>query len=40
MPARKKGKKEKGRLYTPQEIIAFYQKKGKLPPEIQKRIEK
>lgn len=35
----KKGKENK-RLYTPQEIIAYYQKKGKLPPEMQERIEK
>ncbi|GAF95136.1 unnamed protein product [marine sediment metagenome] len=35
---RKKGKAN--RLYTPQEIVQYYQKKGKLPPEIRKRIEK
>lgn len=34
------GKKGGSRVYTPQEIIAYYQKRGKLPPEMQKRIEK
>ncbi len=28
------------RLYTPQEIIDFYRKKGRLPPELKKRIQK
>ncbi len=28
------------RLYTPQEIIQYYQKNGRLPPEIRKRIVK
>ena len=34
--AEKKG----SRIYTPQEIIAYYQKSGRLPPEMQKRVEK
>lgn len=34
--AKKKGE----RIYTPQEIMAYYHKNKKLPPEIQKRVEK
>jgi len=39
MPGKKKKDASK-RLYTPQEIMAYYQKKGKLPPGMQERIEK
>ena len=40
MAAKGKKGRENNRLYTPQEIIAYYQKNGNLPPEMQERIEK
>lgn len=37
-PAMASAKKEGGsRLYTPQEIIAYYRKHHALPPELKKR---
>ncbi len=40
MAAKGKKGRENKRLYTTQEIIAYYQKNGKLPSEMQERIEK
>jgi hypothetical protein len=38
VPMATKGREKK--LYTPQEIIVYYQKRGKLPPEMEKRVGK
>lgn len=40
MPKRGRKGRPGGRLYTPQEIVAYYQEKGELPPELRRRVGK